>query len=139
MLYVIFAKKRSSIFRKLLFYKSILIMSFEQHIQQWVSVDNQMKQLTDKMKELRDKKNTLNDVIFNHVDNANLANTLVQISDGKIKFIKTKDTQQLTFKYLEICLGEIIKNEDQVNKIVEYVKNKREIKYVPEIKRFYNK
>ena len=114
-------------------------MSFEQHIQQWVSVDNQMKQLTDKMKELRDKKNTLNDVIFNHVDNANLANTLVQISDGKIKFIKTKDTQQLTFKYLEICLGEIIKNEDQVNKIVEYVKNKREIKYVPEIKRFYNK
>ena len=114
-------------------------MSFEQHIQQWVSIDNQMKQLSDKMKELRDKKNTLNDFIFNHVDNSNLSNTSVQISDGKIKFIKTKDTQQLTFKYLEICLSEIIKNEDQVNKIVDYVKNKREVKYVPEIKRFYNK
>ena len=114
-------------------------MSFEQHIQQWVSIDNQMKQLTDKMKELRDKKNTLNDVIFNHVDNSNLSNASVQISDGKIKFIKTKDTQQLTFKYLEICLSEIIKNEDQVNKIVDYVKNKREVKYVPEIKRFFNK
>ena len=88
-------------------------MSFEQHIQQWVSIDNQMKQLSDKMKELRDKKNTLNDFIFNHVDNSNLSNTSVQISDGKIKFIKTKDTQQLTFKYLEICLSEIIKNEDQ--------------------------
>jgi len=113
-------------------------MSFEQNIQQWISVDNQMKQLTDKIKELRDKKNTLNDAIFNHVENSNLSNATVQISDGKLKFIKTKDTQQLTFKYLETCLHEIIKNEEQVNKIVEYIKNKRDIKYVPEIKRFYN-
>ena len=120
------------------FCKSILIMSFEQHIQQWVSIDNQIKQLSDKMKELRDKKSTLNDAIFNHVDNSNLSNATVQISDGKIKFVKTKDTQVLTFKYLETCLHEIIKNEDQVTKIVEYIKNKREIKYVPEIKRFYS-
>jgi hypothetical protein len=97
-----------------------------------------MKQLTDKIKELRDKKNTLNDAIFNHVENSNLSNATVQISDGKLKFIKTKDTQQLTFKYLETCLHEIIKNEEQVNKIVEYIKNKRDVKYVPEIKRFYN-
>ena len=113
-------------------------MSFEQHIQQWVSIDNQMKQLNDKIKELRDKKNTLNDAIFSHVENSNLSNATVQISDGKIKFVKIKDTQVLTFKYLETCLHEIIKNEDQVNKIVEYIKNKSEIKYVPEIKRFYN-
>jgi DNA recombination-dependent growth factor C len=113
-------------------------MSFEQHIQQWVSIDNQMKQLTDQVKILRDKKNTLNDTIFSHVENSNLANSVIQISDGKIKFIKTKDTQVLTFKYLETCLHEIIKNDDQVNKIIEYVKNKRDVKYVAEIKRFYN-
>jgi hypothetical protein len=114
-------------------------MSFEQHIQQWVSIDNQMKQLTDKIKELRDKKSTLNDAIFNHVDNSNLSNATVQISDGRIKFVKSKDTQVLTFKYMETCLHEIIKNEEQVNKIIEYIKNKREVKYVSEIKRFYNK
>ena len=113
-------------------------MSFEQHIQQWVTVDNQMKQLTEKIKELRDIKNTLNDAIFSHVEKSNLSNSTVQISDGKIKFVQTKDTQVLTFKYLETCLHEIIKNEDQVNKIIDYIKNKREIKYVPEIKRFYN-
>jgi hypothetical protein len=113
-------------------------MSFEQQIQQWITIDNQMKQLTDKMKELRDKKNMLNDTIFNHVENSNLSNTTVNISDGKIKFIKIKDTQQLTFKYLETCLHEIIKNEEQVTKIIEYIKNKRDVKYVPEIKRFYN-
>lgn len=113
-------------------------MNFEQNIKQWVSIDNQMKQLTDELKELRDRKNNLNDSIFTHIESSNLSNSSIQISDGKIKFIKTKETQQLTFKYLESCLHEIIKNEEQVNKIVEYIKNKREIKYVPEIKRLYN-
>ena len=113
-------------------------MSFEQHIQQWVSIDNQMKQLSDKMKELRDRKTVLNDAIFTQVEQSNLSNASVKISDGKIKFAQVKDTQQLTFKYLETCLNEIIKNEDQVNKIIDYIRNKREVKYVPEIKRFYN-
>ena len=111
-------------------------MSFEQQIQQWVSIDNQMKQLTDKLKELKDKKNDLNESIFGHDD---LSKTTIQLNDGKLKFIQTKDTQQLTFKYLETCLHEIIKNEEQVDKIVEYIKNKRDVKFVSEIKRVYNK
>jgi hypothetical protein len=48
-----------------------------------------------------------------------------------------KETQPLTFKYLETCLREIIKNEEQVTKIVEYIKNKRDVSYSPEIKRLY--
>jgi hypothetical protein len=112
-------------------------MSFEQRIQQWVSIDNQMKQLTDKMKELRDKKNALSQDINTYVENSQLSNSSVQISDGQLKFVKVKDTQQLTFKYLETCLHEIIKNEEQVKKIVEYVKNNRQVKVVSEIKRFY--
>jgi nitrogen regulatory protein PII len=111
-------------------------MSFVEQIQQWVSIDNQMKQLTDKLKELKDKKNDLNESIFGHDD---LTKTTIQLNDGKLKFIQTKDTQQLTFKYLETCLHEIIKNEEQVDKIVEYIKNKRDVKFVSEIKRFYNK
>lgn len=114
-------------------------MSFEQQIQQWVVLDNQLKTLYDKMKELRDKKNTISEQINTHIETSDLANASVKLSDGQIKFIKVKETQQLTFKYLETCLSEIIKNEDQVQKIVEYIKNKREVKYVPEIKRFYNK
>lgn len=112
-------------------------MSFEKQIQQWVAIDNQMKILNDNIKELRDKKNNISQQINNHIENVQLSNTSVKISDGQLKFVKIKETQQLTFKYLEICLSEIIKNEEQVKKIIEYVKNKREIKSVPEIKRFY--
>lgn len=115
-------------------------MNFEQQIQKWVSIDNQIKLLNDKMKELRDIKNTISEQINTHIETSfpEGTNTSIKISDGQIKFIKIKETQQLTFKYLETCLGEIIKNEEQVKKIVEYIKNKREIKYVPEIKRVYN-
>jgi hypothetical protein len=113
-------------------------MSFEQNLQQWVSIDNQMKILSDRMKELRDKKNTITENIIVHVETEKLNNTTIKISDGQLKFVTVKDTQQLTFKHLETCLSEIIKNEEQVKKIVEYVKNKRDVKYVPEIKRIYN-
>jgi hypothetical protein len=34
-------------------------MSFEQQIQQWVAIDNQMKILNDNIKELRNKKNNI--------------------------------------------------------------------------------
>ena len=112
-------------------------MSFEQQIQQWVTIDNQMKIVGDKMKELRDKKNTLSEQINTHIETTQF-NSAVKISDGQLKFVKVKETQPLTFKYLETCLSEIIKNEDQVKKIVEYIKNKREVKYVPEIKRLYS-
>jgi seryl-tRNA synthetase len=112
-------------------------MSFEQQLQQWVAIDNQMKTLNDRMKELRDKKNVLSQNINTHIETNNMSESSVKLSDGQLKFVKVKDTQQLTFKYLETCLREIIKNEEQVTKIVDYVKNKREVKYVPEIKRLY--
>jgi hypothetical protein len=113
-------------------------MNFEQQIQQWVTIDNQMKILNDKMKELRDKKNNISEQINTHIETEQFSNASIKIGDGQLKFVKVKETQQLTFKYLENCLSEIIKNEEQVKKIIDYIKNKREVKYVPEIKRLYN-
>jgi len=113
-------------------------MSFEGQIQQWVSIDNQLKQLNEKSKELREKRNVLEQNITTYANNNNLYNATVQISDGKLKFANTKMPEPLTFKYLEKTLGEVIKNESQVKLIMEHIKQKRNIKVVPEIKRFSN-
>jgi len=110
-------------------------MNFENEIQQWVQLDNQLKQLNEKTKELRIKRNLLETNITNYVEFNNLNNSSVKISDGKLKFVNTKIPEPLTFKYLEKTLKEVIKNETQVNIILEHLKNKRSIKYVPEIKR----
>jgi hypothetical protein len=111
-------------------------MSFENQIQQWVSLDNQLKQMNEKVKEIREKRNTLEKNITNYASSNNLSNSTIQISDGKLKFANTRVPEPITFKYLENTLGEIIKNESQVKLIMEYIKNKRNIKIVPEIKRF---
>jgi seryl-tRNA synthetase len=113
-------------------------MSFEGQIQQWVSLDNQLKQINEKTKELREKRNILEQNITTYANNNNLSNAIVQISDGKIKFTNTKVAEPLTFKYLEKTLGEVIKNETQVKTIMEHIKQKRNVKVVPEIKRFSN-
>jgi len=113
-------------------------MSFEEQIQQWIQIDNQLKSFNEKIKELRDKKNNIFEQINNNIEENQLNNTTIKISNGQLKFVKIKETQPLTFKYLETCLSEIIKNEEQVKKIVEYIKNKRQFKYITEIKRFYN-
>jgi hypothetical protein len=113
-------------------------MSFESQIQQWVSLDNQLKQLNEKVKDLRDKRNNLEENITSYASENNLSNATVKISDGKLKFTNAKVTEPLTFKYLEKTLGEVIKNESQVKLIMEHLKQKRSFKIVQEIKRFSN-
>ena len=113
-------------------------MNFESQLQQWVTVDNQLKKLNEQVKELREKRNILTENITSHASNNNLSNATIQISDGKLKFANTKVAEPLTYKYLEKSLGEIIKNPNQINIIMETLKQKRTFKVVPEIKRFYN-
>jgi hypothetical protein len=90
------------------------------------------------MKVLRDTRNALSGNITTYAEKNNLTNSTVNISDGKLKFINTKVQTPLTFKFLEKTLGEVIRNEVQAKIIVDQLKDKRDIKIVPEIKRFSN-
>jgi hypothetical protein len=116
----------------------ILIMSFENKIQQWVQIDNQVKKLNDQVKQLREQRNSLETNITSYVKTNNITDTSIKINNDKIKFVDTKIPEPLTFKYLEKTLGEIISNETQVQAIMEHIKQKRTFKIVPEIKRFSN-
>ena len=110
-------------------------MSFENQVQQWVSLDNQLKIYSEKIKELRDKKNSITENIQQHVKTNKLSQSTIQISDGKLKFVETRVSEPLTFKYLENTLSEIIKNENQVKILMDYIKQKRSYKEIQEIKR----
>ena len=113
-------------------------MSFENQIKQWVQVDNQLKELNEKTKALREKRNSLENELTSYASSNNLSNSTVKISDGRLKFANTRVPEPLTFKYLERTLAEVIKNEGQLKQIMDHLKQKREIKIVPEIKRFSN-
>jgi hypothetical protein len=76
--------------------------------------------------------------ITDYASSNNLSNATVKITDGRLKFVNTKIPEPLTFKYLEKCLSEVIKNESQVKIILDHIKENRTFKIVPEIKRFSN-
>ncbi len=113
-------------------------MNFEKSIQQWVSLDNQLKLLHDKVVETREKKQELTQDIISYAEKNNLQSSVINISDGKLKFAETKISSGLTFKYIEKSLGEIINDPKMVNQIMTHLKTKRDVKTSKEIKRYVN-
>ena len=112
--------------------------NLEKTIQNWVELDNELKRINEKAKDIRTRKNDIEDKIMTYVEDNNMSNSFINITDWKLKFCETKQTAPLTLGFLEKCLGEVIANQGQVKQIVEYIKSKRETKTVPEIKRYYN-
>jgi len=114
-------------------------MSFEENIKKWVLLDNQIKQINDKTKQLKEEKNNVETSILTYVENNKLNNATARITGGSLRFIETKQTAPISVKFLHQCLSECIKNPSQVEQIVNYIKEKREIKYNKDIKRYYEK
>jgi hypothetical protein len=113
-------------------------MSFEENIKKWVALDNQVKTLNERTKQLREEKNNLEEGIMGYVETNNLNNATVNISDGKLRFISTKQTAPLTLKHVEECLNKCIINKNQVEQIMKIIKDSREVKYTADIKRYGN-
>ena len=111
---------------------------FTNMIKEWVTIDNELRELSLKSKSLREKKNNVNNNVINYIENNNLDNAIIKISDGTLKFNYTNISQPLTFKYINECLNDIINDKNQVETIINYIKNKRNVKSIMDIKRNYN-
>ena len=112
-------------------------MAFENKIKSWVAIDNQIKLLNERTRSLREERSKLGENIFEYVETENLSDATVQISDGRLKFISITQTAPLTLTFLKTCLSDCIKNTEDVNSIMTYIKNSRHKKSLPEIKRSY--
>tara|TARA_B100000900_G_C20480524_1_gene675235 strand:- start:719 stop:1072 length:354 start_codon:yes stop_codon:yes gene_type:complete len=113
--------------------------NFQQNIISWVKLDNKITTLRNEMRELRSEKNALTEEIYTIAEQNNYDRSTIEISDGKLRFQQVKQTNPLTFKFLEKCLHECLDNEETVTSIIKYIKSKRESKYSYEIRRTYNK
>ena len=113
-------------------------MDFTVSIREWVSIDNKIKKYQDEVKKERVIRNALTASILEQAAESNMEHAVIEITDGKLKFQNTRVTAPLTFKFLEECLNECINGEEQVKQIIKYIKSKRDVKYVSDIKRSYN-
>ena len=115
-----------------------MISAFDKQIQKWIELDNKLKKINNEIKTTREMKNDLEASIMEIVNNKKLLNTSISTTDGRLRFIETKSSNPLSLTFVEQCLHEIIPNASQVQHILKYIKEKREIKINPEIKRYYN-
>ena len=111
---------------------------FDKQIQKWIEVDNKIKKMNAELKSSREMKNELETSIMTTVNNRKLLNTSLSLPDGRLRFVETKTTNPISLTFVEQCLNELIPNKSQVQHILKYIKEKREIKINSEIKRYYN-
>lgn len=112
--------------------------TLETKIKRWVELDNRIKESNDIFKDIRTEKSIIHDEIIELVEEKQLGQVTVNISDGKLKFVSSKHTAPLTLTYIEKCLTELITNGKQVEQIMAYIKKNRETKLSTDIKRVYN-
>lgn len=116
----------------------ILTDKFKNDVKLWIDTDNQLKEYNEHIKELRQKRNELESSITRHITENNISDSAIELSGTRLKYTETKVSESLTFKYLERVLKEI-KSDEEVESLMEYIRNKREIKIIPEIKRYLSK
>jgi hypothetical protein len=110
--------------------------NLESNVNKWIEVDNSIRNLSEKVKNLRNEKNQIENSILTYAERNNINNLSIKTNEGLLKMTQSKMSSQLTFKFLEKCLHDIISDEKQVENIINYIKNKREITETKSIKKY---
>jgi hypothetical protein len=109
-------------------------------IREWVILDKQLRLVQDKSRELRQKKTVITDRLCEFMEDKNIADKPIQISgQGQLQLVERRDYSSLTFSYVEERLAEIIDDEEQVDYIVRYLRDHREINVYSDLKLAANK
>jgi len=115
---------------------------FVKNIQKWVAVDTQLHELNEKIKKLRELKKGITTSITRHVSENRMEKTVINISDGELRFCDKKEYSGLTLAYIEKCLQDSmvhhdIAGEQQIANIMARIRQNRGIKVVKDIARNY--
>lgn len=112
---------------------------FIENVQKWVLIDNHLKIVNEKTKKMREMKHTLSEDICKYMNENNLVNKKIGITNGELRVVEKKDYSPLSYGYVEKRLEEIIPDKSHVEYIIQYLKDNREITVSQEIRGNYNK
>jgi len=115
---------------------------FVKNIQKWVAIDTQLHEFNEKTKKLRELKKEITTSIHSHVSENHMEKTVINITDGELRFCEKKEYGGLTLGYIEKCLQESlirhdIATEQNVANIMARIRQQRGVKVVKDITRNY--
>jgi hypothetical protein len=110
-------------------------ISLEKYVQKWILIDNQLQMLQEKTKTWREWKKKLNDMIIENMTEKGIDHKILSIPNGELSVQDKREYSSLSFGYVEECLQDILKDDEKVQYIIEYLRDHREIKTIKEIRR----
>lgn len=110
---------------------------FIQNLKKWVLLDSQLKVVNEKTKKMREIKHELIKQISEYSNNHKI-NNKIKITDGELRITEKKEYSPLTFTYIQECLQKIISEQEQIDFIMNYLRDNREISTVPDIRRTFS-
>ena len=108
---------------------------FIEKVRSWVQLDNDIKKYNEHMRQLRHNKHIVTNEICEYMEHNSLTGKTIEISKGTLKYAKKKEYAPLTFGYVEECLKKVLSSGDDVDYIMQYIRDNREIKTVSDIRR----
>jgi len=114
-----------------------------ENIKKWILLDTNMKLVNEKIKQIRIMRNEITeeicDCMLKQTNSTNLKNQNIKFNDGELRFYEKKEYSPLSFSYIEECLENILEDESQIEFIMDYLRDNREITSSIDIKRITKK
>jgi len=110
---------------------------FVENVKKWAILDSQLKIINEKTKKMRDMRNELSENISQYMSDNN--HTKLKLSEGELRLYEKKEYSPLTFGYIEKTLSKIINDKEQLDYVVQYLRENREITTSNDIRRTSNK
>ena len=110
---------------------------FSDMIRKWTVADTQIRSLNSQLRDLRSSRDALTTNVCDYMKSHGLNNRKIEISDSVLSYYEKTETSSLSYTYLEKKLVEIIPEKEQVEYIIKYLKDNRETKKIPDLRRVY--
>ena len=106
---------------------------FTENIKKWVVLDQKInnikEELHTKIKDYKQIKDSIENQITTYMQENKLTDSVIKISDSKIKYNETYTQLPITYKFLKKVFTELYDDDgDKAEEIVNYIKNRRETK-----------
>ena len=100
--------------------------SFVESIKKWIQIQQILESNNKKMKVLKQNKDVIEKNILNYMENQNMQDTQLKISNSNLIYNKTYTLAPLSISLIEETLNQYLSNSKDVNNILELLKMKRE-------------
>jgi hypothetical protein len=103
-------------------------MDLNNLIVEWSICDQKIKENNAITKNLREKKSQLSEYVIKEIEDNNMTESVFEIPNMNttVSYKQTTVAKPITYDFLNICFKEFFYGEDTCEKLIEFIKKKRE-------------